>query len=55
MSLSSKLRHYCTVIRPESMYAAGHLAMNRRVLTEKMEAKRKEDAEEDLVPGQRKR
>ncbi|KAJ8897009.1 hypothetical protein PR048_002355 [Dryococelus australis] len=39
ISFNEKLRHYCSVIHPEVLYALECLKMNKKGLIEKLEAK----------------
>ena len=50
VSFNAKLRHYCTVIRPKALYAAECLAMNRKGLTGKLEAKERKILRKILGP-----
>lgn len=50
MSFKAKLRHYNTVIRPEALYAVECLAMNKKGLSEKLEAKERKILRRILGP-----
>lgn len=50
MSFKTKLRHYNTVIRPEALYAAECLTMNKKGLLEKLEAKERKILRKILGP-----
>ncbi|KAJ8870364.1 hypothetical protein PR048_029385 [Dryococelus australis] len=50
VSFNAKLRHCCTVIRPEALYAAECLAMNKKGLMEQLEAKERKILRKILGP-----
>lgn len=50
ISLNAKLKHYCTVIRPEALYAAECLAMNKKGIMEKLEVKERKILRKILGP-----
>lgn len=50
VSVNTKFRHYCSVNRPEALYAAKRLALNGERLIKKLEAEERKiqrDAETD--------
>ncbi|KAJ8890637.1 hypothetical protein PR048_010146 [Dryococelus australis] len=49
-SFNAKLRHYRTVIRPEALYAAEFLAMNKKGLMEQLEARERKILRKILGP-----
>lgn len=50
VSLNAKLKHYCTVIRPEALYAAECLVMNKKGTLEKLETKERKILRKILGP-----
>ena len=36
LSINAKLRHYATVVRPEALYGAGCLTLNKKTMMEKL-------------------
>lgn len=50
ISFKAKLRHYCTVIRPEVLYASECLIMNKKGLIERLEAKERKILRKILGP-----
>ena len=50
ISLNTKLKHYCTVIRPEALYASECLAMNKKGMMEKLEIKERKILRKILGP-----